>query len=364
MSGWNPENIGWSDDAERSQARDEWAAFGRALAQNYAESDNLVYDLSYEANYNLWDRFFLSTGTKTDKRAFRDDPSGRPLPNGRHVLAASTRDRARRDDLGDYHRSAFHLLVDGGFNVNSTSVQAWKAFLAATRNSGDASEDHTPFPRVVDAPEGELSHGSADHPAAWAGYRALSDEDLETLAREIVREVKARGPFLSLADFVNRRLIEDRTDPRGHRGALQAAIEAAGLNLDFSRCYPLENGSSLLDYAHPDNIEDPTRLEQTLKPSSKAWGAAGYLTQGDLLQVLGPALAARSDTFLVRAYGDSVGKGGEVRARAWCEAVVQRTPVPVNPTGLGLNPDESGQESEFGRRFAIQSFRWLNSDEI
>ena len=364
VTGWDSAHLGWSPDGERSGGREQWARFGRALAQNYAETDHLVYDLSYEANHNLWDSFFLSTGSKTEKRRFLDDPVNEALPNGRHVLADRTRDLAGPEELSDFHRAAYHLLLHGGFNVNSTSVEAWKALLAATRNSGYASPDHTPFPRVINPPDVELLDGAADDPAAWSGFRSLSDPELELLASEIVREVKARGPFLTLADFVNRRLVKRKSDQAGHQGALQAAIEAAGLNADFEIVYPLENEESLDDYQHPDNIKDPTRLEQSLKPASKAWGAPGYLTQGDLLQVVGPALTARSDTFMIRAYGDSVDENGAILARAWCEVVVQRTPVPVNPTRLGLNPDLTDEKNDFGRRFAIQSFRWLNPGEI
>ena len=75
-------------------------------------------------------------------------------------------------------------------------------------------------------------------------------------------------------------------------------------------------------------------------------------------------LTARSDTFVIRSYGDALDEHGTIKARAWCEAVVQRTPTPVNPTKVGLNPADVGQEHEFGRRFTIQSFRWLNPDEI
>ena len=364
LGGWNSNHIGWSSDAERSAGREEWARFGRALAQNYAESDHLVYDLAYEANHGLWDSFFLSTGTESQKAAFVDDPYHNPLPNGRLVLASSTRDRAGAHELADFHRAAYHLLMDGGFNVNSTSIEAWKAFLAATRDSGLGSADQTPFPRVIDSPDGESPTGRADVPAAWAGFRSLSDGELGLLAAEIVREVKTRGPFLSLADFVNRRLLTDSGDPSGRRGPLQAAIDAAGLNSDFERAYPLDNAQPLSDYVHPDNVVDPTRLEQVLKPSSKAWGAAGYLTQGDLLQVLGSGLTARSDTFVIRSYGDAVDDQGEIQARAFCEAVVQRTPVAIKPSKIGLNPADPGERNEFGRRFTIHSFRWLTPDEI
>lgn len=363
LNGWTPKNIGWSNDAQRSTDREAWARFGRALAQNYAETDQLVYDQSYEANYSLWDTYFLSSGRRDDRYQFVEDPVANPLPNGRHVLAPSTRSLANVERLNDLHRSAYHLLVDGGFNVNSTSVDAWKALLASTRNAGYGVPNRTPFPRVLDAPEGELVDADSMHDAAWAGFRSLSDDELDTLALEVVRQVKLRGPFLSLADFVNRRLTDDPSDERGHCGALQAAIEAAGLNRDFVDTVPLDREEPLSDYHHPDNVTDSTRLEQTLKPKSKAWGAPGYLTQGDLLQVIGPAISARSDSFVIRTYGDAVDANGDVLARAWCEAIVQRTPVPVRPDESGINP-QLDDAPDFGRRFKIKSFRWLNSDEI
>ena len=105
-------------------------------------------------------------------------------------------------------------------------------------------------------------------------------------------------------------------------------------------------------------------MEQTLKPASKAWGAPSWLTQADVLQVLGPALSARSDTFVIRAYGDAVDSSGKVGARAWCEAVVQRTPEPLDPDESGLNPRLAGGTGDFGRRFLITSFRWLSPQEI
>ena len=40
----------------------------------------------------------------------------------------------------------------------------------------------------------------------WSGYASLTDKQLEELAKYLVEEVKLRGPFLSLSDFVNRRV--------------------------------------------------------------------------------------------------------------------------------------------------------------
>jgi hypothetical protein len=51
-----------------------------------------------------------------------------------------------------------------------------------------------------------------------------------------------------------------------------------------------------------------------------------------VLGILGPVLTVRSDTFLVRAYGDAVNPAtGAVESRAWCEAMVQRVPDYVDP---------------------------------
>jgi hypothetical protein len=55
---------------------------------------------------------------------------------------------------------------------------------------------------------------------------------------------------------------------------------------------------------------------------------------------------------------------GAVQARAWCEAVVQRTPEPLRPDDSGLNPKDADQPGDFGRRFTVTSFRWLRPGEI
>ena len=56
-------------------------------------------------------------------------------------------------------------------------------------------------------------------------------------------------------------------------------------------------------------------------------GVPGTLTQPDLVQLIAPVIAARSDTFKIRAYGESVNPTTKaVLGKAWCEAVVQRVP--------------------------------------
>lgn len=360
FGGWNAAASGWSSDAERAADSDEWARFARFLMKDLPVDENLVYDLSYEVNHSLWDEFFLSSGNEDQRRRFVEE--GEALPNGRMRLLP----RAELEEINDLNRSASRLMVEGAFNVNSTHIEAWKALLASTRQSEVSPSGNVPFLRNAQSREEEYlaDRSFPDDEEAWAGFRSLSEEEIEALAQEIVEQVKKRGPFLSLSDFVNRRLV-DEDEETSLMGPLQAAIEAAELNSDFEDRWQLDkSGGDLPDYSHPDNIADSTRLSQTLKPTSKGWGAPGYLTQADLLQVIGPTLSARSDTFLVRSYGEAVDRAGRPTAQAWCEAVVQRTPQPVAPDERGLNPDPEQREGVFGRRFVIRSLRWLTKNEV
>jgi hypothetical protein len=90
-----------------------------------------------------------------------------------------------------------------------------------------------------------------------------------------------------------------------------------------------------------------------------------------VLSALGASLSARSDSFTIRTYGDSVNPAtGDVTGRAWCEAVVQRLPDYVRPESV---PDGDAStkianlhadNQTFGRRFHIVSFRWLSAEDI
>src|SRR5690606_12898031 len=125
--------------------------------------------------------------------------------------------------------------------------------------------------------------------------------------------------FLSLADFVNRRLADDET---GLKGPLQAAIDATSGAGTINAVAPFTDDSTRMMLYPPsiDHAPEPERTEQqkiskgsssvglpSSAPSeSRAAFAPGYLTQADLLSALGPVLSARSDTFRIRTYGDVV----------------------------------------------------------
>ena len=133
-------------------------------------------------------------------------------------------------------------------------------------------------------------------------------------------------------------------------------------------------------FAHPENIEVGAGSGQL----HTALAAPGNLIQSDLLQSLGSALTARSDTFTLRCFGEAINPTGETGA-VWVEAVVQRVPEfidPTNPAETGssapkplaagatantdatVSPSLTGVNQILGRRFKIVSFRWLKADEI
>jgi len=104
------------------------------------------------------------------------------------------------------------------------------------------------------------------------------------------------------------------------------------------------------------------RLNESVAEFSSQW-----LTQGDVMTALVPLLFSRSDTFLIRAYGETVNPiTGETEGRSWCEAVAQRLPEYLDPTQAEETPPAAlnPTNARFGRRFKIVSFRWLTAFDI
>jgi hypothetical protein len=172
--------------------------------------------------------------------------------------------------------------------------------------------------------------------AKWNGHRRLTAAQIRRLAEEIVVEIRERGPFQSLAEFINRR---PGSGPSARQGTLQAAIERAGIN------------EALIDPAY------------NLGNGNTADGAPGVLTQADLLTPIAPVITARGDTFRIRAYGEA-GPANGPKVKAWCEAVVQRVPEYLDSTDESWMPPVRPANVRFGRRFEVVSFRWLSPSEI
>jgi hypothetical protein len=377
---------------------------GLAIPDPITTRINTHYDLSWHLNRSLWDRFFFSsvpTGAMPSATTIAawtqaNIDQGDPLPNSRihyywkdgasprlsqlrHVSSEATSD--------PYNQAAANLLVAGGFNVNSTSVQAWRAVLAGvnqlaynpqTRSAGAALQ--AAFSRFA------VPVGGDSLATPWGGYRQLTEQQINQLAASIVAEVGRRGPFLSLADFVNRRLVAAGATgaETGLKGALQAAIDATttGNAANLAATPPfnadlasgnLPGGNTIWDRDHMRNDTSNTSAAHR----SRSAFAPKFLTQADVLSTLGPVLAARSDTFVIRTCGEAINPmldetdAGYVTGRAWCEAVVQRVPDYMDPsmppeTELGTAPNSPAKTTNqsSGRRFKIISFRWLTPADI
>ncbi len=362
------------------------------LTEDYGGLKN--YDLSYMTNRALWDGYFFSSitprpedssytsltvDTSSDiENVIHAFVSGdQALGNTRMKLLISSASSARVDELKNYRTSAAHLGLAGGFNVNSTSVTAWKSFLSGYRDAAlryvgggsDSNEDLSAFPRATLPNAGGVEDPTARDPDAWLGYAQLKDQQIDDLAKAIVDQIKKRAklrtgpagvtPALTMGQFVNRMLTGEKELTQ--RGILQAAIDESEINKTMDQYDTFDSSAYGVVREEKTFIGDGAELEVPVGIS-----APTSIIQSDILQALGASMTARSDTFTIRAYGDAVDRRGVIVARSWCEAVVQRVPTPVrsdaNDSWKPVTPAPGGVE--FGRRFNIVSFRWLAQDEI
>lgn len=284
-------------------------------------------------------------------------------------------------------RSSKFFLQSAAFNLNSTSAAAWASVLSAMRIpggrglnylnaselTGSAADDQT-LPLASSAPHyfrfaqsAAETFRTGEDPAALRtsyfrkGVRELTSDQIGALATAIADRIKAKhnaadgtgGPFRSIEEFLTP--FGSGVDADGNdipaTTVLEAAIAAANINLGVPEF-------------------------------SSQW-----LTQADIMSALAPTLFPRSDTFVIRTYGEALNPAtGATEGRAWCEAIVQRLPEyfadPVNfppetlvgafepvpnPATPGVVPEATEAQKlnkALGRRFKIVSFRWLTRADI
>ena len=346
----------------------------------YAPSGAQMLDHTWLSNTALWDSHFLSTLTAYTGAAFgttgkdaatvRSDffKDGKPVINPRLVSLVTGKDAQRAIDRAaesdGWLDIASRLAIQGGFNVNSTSVEAWVAVLSSLRdeslstvNGASATGNSAALPRVRQPSEAGIDD-TKTRPIEprWQGFRQLDETAIRRLATRVVAEIRSRGPFLSLSEFVNRR-IGPASDERTHCGAVEAAIQKAKLNGLLADDGIDLNAGNLGTHAYPNP-------EVAYGPNTAA--APGALSQGDVLTLLGSRLTTRGDTFVIRTYGDATDYHGKILARAWCEAVVQRVPTRVDPADPPEKPTAqlNSVNQRFGRAFRLMSFRWLAPGEV
>ena len=343
-----------------------------------------LLDHRYLGNEVLWDKYFFSSlaprsaerfGTsKTMWQTLKEFLNGKTrLINPRFSpwLGEETPDAIRHrlfksdDDSGlatdAYEHISANLMLDGGFNVNSTSVDAWRAFLASTRKltltkltkSGGTQGTKviakgTVFSRTETVLSDSVDSGAGGTASHYSGYRDLGDDQIGKLATAIIDQVRKRGPFLNLTEFINRRPGGDQE--LALSGPLQTAIDNSGLNQRVA-------AGGLTGTASPGGASMAFPKASSLNTAA---GCTGWLMQGDVLDPLGPSIVVRGDTFRIRGYGESRDATDKIIARAWCEAVVQRIPEYVDATEKSeVVKLKQPLNVKFGRRYRMLSFRWL-----
>lgn len=376
-------------------------------------AENLQHDDAYCANHLLFDDFFLSSIAPRPVDFGNNIADDIESVYGKFLKGESAlTNRAYRpinDDTGlsdsevselvteivsspegdGWLKIASRLEVDGMFNVNSTSIDAWKALLGHAQsiselgiygaNGIDTVEPSTgnpvtrgPVATDVEAGNDPAIGGRLANAAELTGFRSLTDEQIEDLANKIVEQVRLRGPFLSLSEFVNRQLSNNENL------AIAGAIQSAIINLENDPMSVLrDTGNFLSDETMASKAEsgsesDSDRLVGVdyefakAAEGSSAYGMPGWLRQADVLRPIAPILSVRDDTFTIRAYGDSLDVNGNVVASAWCEATVQRQRdfMDSSDPADGIDGPTKEANQKFGRKYKIVSFRWLNRSEV
>jgi hypothetical protein len=341
-----------------------------------------------------------ATATPPDDTTGGDTPTDEDPP-GEETPTTTT---PTEPSAGD-SRSSKYLLQSAAFNLNSVNASAWAAVLrtmrfpspqafsyldvspdtgtAADTSTASVSSGEAQFFRfsqsaqeTYKAEPGLASNGESASPANThlfrRGMRTLSAAQVMALATKIVELIgvkhaaadPAGGPFRSIEEFLAPSTLHAGVDAEGNVGAprslLEASIADAGINADIAEF-------------------------------SSQW-----LTQGDVMTALAPILFARSDTFIIRTYGEAINPtklpltyvtGGvipndAIEGRAWAEAIVQRVPeyldrsdppetlapafdAPSDPEDATSLPTKAHQlNKQFGRRFKVVSFRWLTRSDI
>jgi hypothetical protein len=310
------------------------------------------------ATNSYYDKYFVSTvprfaGTGNNADDWNPE-SGKPLlnryikiyhPDDTSIIPISS--ATNTNDILNSEGAAQYLLQTGSFNINSVSQAAWEAVLGSRFDGDWDHQGKAPTSPAIpltntffrlphgaqtltNPPLGTATYPLDDDNSVNTGGRQLTNPEVIDLASAIVAAIESRaasnGPFRTLQEFIN-------------EGIIAGAIDSAGINSGLSAGYR---------------------------------GTPAALSQADVINAIVPFMSARSDTFLIRAYGDvenpitSTATNPVIEGRAWCEAVVQRVPDMVDPSldRWDPNPTPTSTSPYFGRKFKIISFRWLTTDDL
>ena len=317
----------------------------------------------------IFDEAFFS-GLASDD-ATPDIASGEALPNHR-IRPTSTLSDATATSLQDLldaeEYSSEKLLIDGPFNLNSTSGNAWAAILgsifireweAADINSkGDLNVES---PRLaVEMGQAILRFPQSAQEVFDTGYRLSTHPPTEffrvgakffpkntnegsvestpespynklgdAIALRVGERIRLLGPFVSIEEFlapVESDSFRDPNDSTSYLSAMERAI------LDVAEVNQTDSGADVWHHT------------------------SSFLSQADVMTGLAPVATTRGDTFVIRSVGRSqTNLQGNDIATVICEARIQRIPEVLDPSDDVVTPSNTG----FGRKFVIVSQRWV-----
>jgi len=312
----------------------------------------------------IFDEAFFSGLALSDTTP--DISAGEALPNHR-LRPSSTLTGATATSLQDLlnaeEYSSEKLLVEGSFNLNSTSGDAWAAILgsifirewevANINSNGDLDED---LPRLkVEIGQTILRFPQSAHEVFDYGYRPSTRPPTEyfrvgakffrndsgksdtepyrklgnAIAERVGERIRLLGPFVSIEEFLAPVESDNFRDPKDSARYLSAMERA---------------------------ILDVVELNQTDSGADIWHHTSSFLSQADVMTGLAPVATMRGDTFIIRSVGRSQNdlQGNDI-ATAICEARIQRIPEVLDPSDDAVTPINTG----FGRKFVIGSIRWV-----
>lgn len=298
-----------------------------------------------------FDLYFLST---VPANTSQWNPSmDTPLQNTQLVYTPQAGSSPNNTDLRDYD-AAQHFMIRDPLNVNSLSVDAWRALLSQETTgwfyldtNGNPQMNNTlanaffrfPFAAFYKTPfhlDDEIAGMNLSQKRnLWKqNFRSMNTPDandqIGQLASRLVDYIRENGPFHSISEFLNTRI------PATGEPILQQAIDDVGpAYKDFATTTPINDG--IIPYA-------PT-----------------FISDGEVFARISPYLTAHADTFTIRSYGDiSHPLTGETQSRAYLEARIQR----LTEKSDGSNAIDPSDSVLNARRLQIVSIKWLNTGDI
>ncbi len=319
-----------------------------------------------------FDRFFFSGLTSGVTPTAVNGALLLPNPQLKVLRASSTGLGATAADLraAGTAQSSKHLLQGGSFSLNSTNTSAWMAVLRSVRLPSQLSFNY------LDA---SSSTGTAADTMTSFQSPDVRFFRFSQSAQEVYKAddnyPQSTGSSSTTGPVINTHLYRRgmRTLTGAQVTALAKAIATAIAAHHATNAAPFR---SLEDFLAPMTPGGASLIEQAITDSgvnsSVAEFSSQWLTQGDIMTALAPVLFPRSDTFVIRTYGEAVNPTtGVTEGRAWCEATVQRVPEYFDSSATTGDQAEvapaaltSTLNQTFGRRFKIVSFRWLTRSDI